>query len=79
MISSHLPGSGARWPASGEGADPAPAPPPLAEDASALAETPYADWRLRLARNLSRPSYRRWDPLTFRESLGLVDGGPDRS
>jgi len=42
-------------------AGPAPFPKPTAE---APCETAFVDWRRRLARNLSRRSDGRWDPLT---------------
>ena len=33
----------------------------------------HADWRRRLARNLSRPSYRAWDPLTWSDGAASDD------
>ena len=50
--------------------EPAPFPRPVDAESE---ETSFADWRLRLTRNLSRRSDGRWEPLTRVRAKELAD------
>lgn len=43
------------------------------QNAGPTHEVAHADWRKRLVGNLSRPSHREWDPLTY-----VADGPRER-